>query len=157
MQDISQLLAASAQWLSRLGFCPGTAGNLSVRIARDRILVTRTCCSKGMLTAEEIVEVDHAREIAAGNTRCSERAPNAPCDLRSALRCRSGGACPSSNCYRLCVLKMEILGIRGGLSSRTADRTSSTVDATSNSGAARSQTAVSERDYLNTFDLGLRF
>ena len=40
-------LARFGKWLYRLGFVPGTAGNLSVRLGPDRILATPTAMSKG--------------------------------------------------------------------------------------------------------------
>jgi len=42
----------------RLGYTPGTAGNLSVRLDRDLILATPTGCSKALLRATDMVIVD---------------------------------------------------------------------------------------------------
>jgi L-fuculose-phosphate aldolase len=47
-----------ARWLSRLGFTPGTAGNLSLRLGPDRILATPTGCSKYLLRSADLVIVD---------------------------------------------------------------------------------------------------
>ena len=44
-------LARFGKWLYRLGFVPGTAGNLSVRLSHDRILATPTGMSKSLLKA----------------------------------------------------------------------------------------------------------
>jgi L-fuculose-phosphate aldolase len=44
--------------LARLGFTPGTSGNLSVRLDQHRLLVTPTGVSKSMLEVEDIVIVD---------------------------------------------------------------------------------------------------
>ena len=44
--------------LYRLGFTPGCAGNLSVRIGHDRILATPTGCGKYLLKAADMVIVD---------------------------------------------------------------------------------------------------
>src|SRR6201992_3871903 len=51
-------LARFGKWLYRLGFVPGTAGNLSVRLTHDRILATPTAMSKGLLKASDMVVVD---------------------------------------------------------------------------------------------------
>jgi L-fuculose-phosphate aldolase len=51
-------LARFGKWLYRLGFVPGTAGNLSVRLSHDRILATPTAMSKFLLKASDMVVVD---------------------------------------------------------------------------------------------------
>ena len=51
-------LARFGKWLYRLGFMPGTAGNLSVRLSLDRILATPTAMSKCLLKASDMVLVD---------------------------------------------------------------------------------------------------
>ena len=51
-------LARFGKWLYRLGFVPGTAGNLSVRLSHDRILATPTGMSKFLLKAADMVVVD---------------------------------------------------------------------------------------------------
>jgi L-fuculose-phosphate aldolase len=51
-------LARFGKWLYRLGFVPGTAGNLSVRLSHDRILATPTAMSKCLLKASDMVLVD---------------------------------------------------------------------------------------------------
>ena len=51
-------LARFGKWLYRLGFVPGTAGNLSVRLSSDRILATPTAMSKFLLKASDMVVVD---------------------------------------------------------------------------------------------------
>src|ERR1700748_61856 len=51
-------LARFGKWLYRLGFVPGTAGNLSVRLGPDRILATPTAMSKCLLKASDMVIVD---------------------------------------------------------------------------------------------------
>src|ERR1700684_4722535 len=50
-------LARFGKWLYRLGFVPGTAGNLSVRLSDDRILATPTAMSKCLLKASDMVLV----------------------------------------------------------------------------------------------------
>ena len=51
-------LARFSRSLHRLGFMPGTAGNLSIRIDRDRILATPTGLSKALLHSADMVLVD---------------------------------------------------------------------------------------------------
>jgi L-fuculose-phosphate aldolase len=51
-------LVRFSKWLSRLGFTPGTSGNLSVRLDRHRLLVTPTGMSKALLKAADMVIVD---------------------------------------------------------------------------------------------------
>jgi L-fuculose-phosphate aldolase len=50
-------LARFGKWLYRLGFVPGTAGNLSVRLRDDLILATPTGMSKCLLKASDMVVV----------------------------------------------------------------------------------------------------
>jgi L-fuculose-phosphate aldolase len=51
-------LVRFSKWLYRLGFAPGTAGNLSVRLSEDAILSTPTGMSKSLLKASDMVLVD---------------------------------------------------------------------------------------------------
>src|ERR1700744_3567938 len=51
-------LARFGKWLYRLGFVPGTAGNLSVRLSHDRVLATPTAMSKFLLKPADMVVVD---------------------------------------------------------------------------------------------------
>src|SRR5580658_3286758 len=51
-------LARFGRWLYRLGFVPGTAGNLSVRLSEEVILATPTGMSKFLLKASDMVMVD---------------------------------------------------------------------------------------------------
>ncbi len=51
-------LVRFGKWLYRLGFVPGTAGNLSVRLGPDRILATPTAMSKCLLKPSDMVIVD---------------------------------------------------------------------------------------------------
>ena len=45
--DLRRQLVRYGRWAYRLGYTPGTAGNLSVRLDRDLILATPTGCRKG--------------------------------------------------------------------------------------------------------------
>jgi L-fuculose-phosphate aldolase len=66
-------LARFGKWLYRLGFVPGTAGNLSVRLGPDRILATPTAMSKGLLKASDMVVVDmQGRRVSEGRNVTSE-------------------------------------------------------------------------------------
>jgi L-fuculose-phosphate aldolase len=59
-------LVQFSHWLSRLGFTPGTSGNLSARLDDNRILVTPTGMSKGLVEAEDMVIVDHQGNLLVG-------------------------------------------------------------------------------------------
>ena len=56
--DLRRQLVRYGRWAYRLGYTPGTAGNLSVRLDRDLILATPTGCSKGLLRSSDMVIVD---------------------------------------------------------------------------------------------------
>lgn len=56
--ELRRDLVRFSKWLSRLGFTPGTSGNLSVRLDEQRLLVTPTGASKYLLTGADIVVVD---------------------------------------------------------------------------------------------------
>ncbi|WP_263355851.1 class II aldolase/adducin family protein [Acidicapsa ligni] len=57
-EELRRELARFSRWLGRLGFTPGTSGNLSVRLDRHRLLVTPTGMSKALLKASDMVIVD---------------------------------------------------------------------------------------------------
>ncbi len=61
-------LARYSRLLHRLGFTPGTAGNLSMRLDGERILATPTGCSKRTLRAEDMVVIDRR-----GRKLCGQR------------------------------------------------------------------------------------
>ena len=60
-------MAIFGQMLHERGYVAATDGNLSVRLDDERILVTPTCMSKGMLRASDMVVVNLYRfeEVAA--------------------------------------------------------------------------------------------
>lgn len=62
-------LVTFGKWLYRLGFMPGTSGNLSVRLDRERILATPTGCSKYLLTPADMVIVDTEGRHLAGSRK----------------------------------------------------------------------------------------
>ena len=66
-------LARFGKWLYRLGFVPGTAGNLSVRLSDDAILATPTGMSKFLLKASDMVMVDlDGRKVGGSRNVTSE-------------------------------------------------------------------------------------
>jgi L-fuculose-phosphate aldolase len=64
--DLRRDLVRFSKWLYRLGFTPGTSGNLSVRLDRHRLLVTPTGVSKALLKAADMVIVDLNGKLLAG-------------------------------------------------------------------------------------------
>lgn len=62
-------LVRFGRWMNRLGFAPGTSGNLSVRLDAERILATPTGCSKCMLRASDMVVVDLQGNQLSGTRR----------------------------------------------------------------------------------------
>jgi L-fuculose-phosphate aldolase len=62
-------LVRFGKWLYRLGFMPGTSGNLSVRLDRERLLATPTGASKYLLRSADIVIVDLEGQQLAGSRR----------------------------------------------------------------------------------------
>jgi L-fuculose-phosphate aldolase len=59
-------LVRFSRWLSRLGFTPGTSGNLSVRLDQDRLLITPTGMSKGLVRTPDMVIVNLDGRLLAG-------------------------------------------------------------------------------------------
>ena len=55
-----------SRWLSRLGYVPGTSGNLSVRLDRERLLATPTGVSKGLVRPRDMVIVDRDGQLIDG-------------------------------------------------------------------------------------------
>ena len=71
--NLRKELVRFGKWLYRLGFTPGTSGNLSVRLDEDRILATPTGCSKYLLKPCDMVVVDLAgRQLAGARNVTSE-------------------------------------------------------------------------------------
>ena len=56
-ETVLQLLD-TAHSLGHAGFFPATDGNISARIAADRILITKSHVEKGVLTEDQLLEVD---------------------------------------------------------------------------------------------------
>jgi L-fuculose-phosphate aldolase len=57
--NLRKQLVRFSRWVHRLGYTPGTAGNLSVRLDPHLILATPTGCSKSMLRPSDMVIVDN--------------------------------------------------------------------------------------------------
>src|ERR1700737_44909 len=57
--DLRRQLVRFGRWVHRLGYSPGTAGNLSVRLDDHLILATPTGCSKALLHSADMVIVDN--------------------------------------------------------------------------------------------------
>ena len=71
--ELRRDLVRFSKWLSRLGFTPGTSGNLSVRLDEKRLLVTPTGASKYLLTPADMVIVDlQGRQLAGSRKVTSE-------------------------------------------------------------------------------------
>jgi L-fuculose-phosphate aldolase len=72
-EGLRRELVRFSRWLSRIGFTPGTSGNLSVRLDSRRLLVTPTGVSKGLVKASDMVIVDlHGRQLAGSRKVTSE-------------------------------------------------------------------------------------
>jgi L-fuculose-phosphate aldolase len=72
-EGLRRELVRFSRWLSRLGFTPGTSGNLSVRLDSRRLLVTPTGMSKGLVKTSDMVIVDlHGRQLAGSRKVTSE-------------------------------------------------------------------------------------
>ena len=67
--ELRRELVQFSRWLSRLGFVPGTSGNLSVRLDENRLLATPTGMSKGLLGVEDMVLVDLCGKSLSGERR----------------------------------------------------------------------------------------
>lgn len=67
--ELRRDLVRFGKWLSRLGFTPGTSGNLSVRLDQHRLLATPTGVSKYMLRSADMVIVDLEGQQLSGSMR----------------------------------------------------------------------------------------
>ncbi len=66
MSDAARRMAECCRRLADLGLIAGVAGNVSVRLAEDRVLVTPRGLIKADLGSEDMVEVDLAGEVIRG-------------------------------------------------------------------------------------------
>src|SRR3984957_7978945 len=69
--ELRRELVEFGRWLSRLGFMPGTSGNLSVRLDSERLLVTPTGASKYLLRSVDMVVVDFDGRHLAGTRKAT--------------------------------------------------------------------------------------
>lgn len=65
-RDLRRQLTRFSKWMYRLGFAPGTSGNLSVRLDDTSILATPTGCSKYLLRPSDMVIVDLDGQLLSG-------------------------------------------------------------------------------------------
>src|ERR1700712_961621 len=71
--ELRRDLVRFSKWLYRLGFMPGTSGNLSARLDDERLLVTPTGVSKYLLKSSDMVVVDlDGRQLAGSRKVTSE-------------------------------------------------------------------------------------
>lgn len=64
--ELRRQLTRFSHWMYRLGFAPGTSGNLSVRLDDRRVLATPTGCSKALLRPIDMVIVDYNGSLLSG-------------------------------------------------------------------------------------------
>jgi L-fuculose-phosphate aldolase len=62
-------LVRFGKWLYRLGFTPGTSGNLSVRLTPETLLVTPTGMSKRLMRPDDMVIVDLRGRYVSGTRK----------------------------------------------------------------------------------------
>lgn len=63
-EELRRDIVRYGKWLYRLGYMPATAGNLSVRVDDERIMVTPTGVSKYLLRQSDLAVVDlHGRQL----------------------------------------------------------------------------------------------
>ncbi|HMD19985.1 MAG TPA: class II aldolase/adducin family protein [Alloacidobacterium sp.] len=65
-RELRRQLSRFSKWMYRLGFAPGTSGNLSARLDGERVLATPTGCSKYLLRASDMVIVDLHGKLLSG-------------------------------------------------------------------------------------------
>lgn len=71
-RELRRQLTRCARWMHKLGFAPGTSGNLSVRLppgdrfSERRILATPTGCSKALLRPSDMVITDLDGHLLSG-------------------------------------------------------------------------------------------
>lgn len=66
-----QELVAFARLAWKRGLCPASDGNLSLRLADGRVLITPSGSAKGFLRPEDLLEVDEQGQVLAGAGRPS--------------------------------------------------------------------------------------
>ncbi|MGB7267617.1 MAG: methylthioribulose 1-phosphate dehydratase [Terracidiphilus sp.] len=74
LQSEVELLCATARWCYGRGWVPATSGNFSVRIVEgpaERILITPSGLDKGVVTPQDLLEVDGEGKAVTGNGKPS--------------------------------------------------------------------------------------
>ncbi len=67
--ELRRELVRFGRWLARLGFMPGTSGNLSARLDEERLLVTPTGMSKFLMKPSDMVIVDLEGRLLFGDRK----------------------------------------------------------------------------------------
>ena len=96
--------------LHERGFVAAMDGNLSVRLDRERILVTPTCVSKGAMRAADMVIVDLEGTRVAGRRNVTSDCLLYTSRLRRSRRCSARLKPPSANWMETVA---SLCGIRG--------------------------------------------
>lgn len=68
-RELRRQLTRFSKWMYRLGFAPGTSGNLSARLDGESILATPTGCSKYLLRPSDMVIVDMNGKLLSGTRK----------------------------------------------------------------------------------------
>jgi L-fuculose-phosphate aldolase len=74
-QQCRREIVLAGRNLYRQGMMAGSTGNLSVRLAEDRVLITRSGAPKGRLCLGDLLVVDHEGRILAGTGQPSTETP----------------------------------------------------------------------------------
>src|SRR5271154_3295184 len=64
-------ICAVGRWIHERGFVASTDGNISLRLGPDRILITPTSISKGMMTPDDLVIIDFEGRRLTGSRKAS--------------------------------------------------------------------------------------
>lgn len=70
-ETLRRELVRFSRWIARLGFAPGTCGNLSARLDSERLLVTPTGMSKRLVQPDDIITVDLEGNLLAGSRKAT--------------------------------------------------------------------------------------
>jgi L-fuculose-phosphate aldolase len=70
-QAVTAAILDACHRLCAKGFVSATDGNVSARLSNGNVLTTRTGINKGMVTAQDLVEITPGGEVVAGRSRPS--------------------------------------------------------------------------------------
>ncbi|HET6564877.1 MAG TPA: methylthioribulose 1-phosphate dehydratase [Xanthomonadales bacterium] len=73
-KQLADELVSAGQYLHSQGAVPATSGNLSARLDKERIAITRSGCHKGHLEPADIMQVDLQGQSLDGNKPSAETA-----------------------------------------------------------------------------------